>query len=171
MNLNQSAHGDREFGFIMSRMRLDRKVITGHWQDPETLESLNTWSRAPATGCARLAGSQIRPLRRQHASQVAVTEGDKESRPNSPTSAAPSIPTASATSSKVINGISDLAVDHLVKEYDDRYTVAPSRFAKVGPAHSSPPRMPPESGWACAASFVSRRLQGVSPIPSKTSTA
>ena len=48
MNLNQSAHGDREFGFIMSRMRLERKVVVGHWQDKEVLEQINTWSRAAA---------------------------------------------------------------------------------------------------------------------------
>ena len=35
MNLNQSAHGDREFGFIGSRMRLERKVVVGHWQDDD----------------------------------------------------------------------------------------------------------------------------------------
>src|SRR6266700_1330986 len=40
MNLNQSAHGDREFGFIMSRMRLRRKVIVGHWQDMKVLERI-----------------------------------------------------------------------------------------------------------------------------------
>src|SRR6195952_3305510 len=44
MNLNQSAHGDREFGFMVSRMRMNRKVIVGHWQDPEVLEELNTWT-------------------------------------------------------------------------------------------------------------------------------
>src|ERR1700733_12747247 len=48
MNLNQSAHGDREFGFIMSRMRLNRKVIAGYWQDEEVLERLNAWSRSAA---------------------------------------------------------------------------------------------------------------------------
>ena len=47
MNLNQSAHGDREFGFIMSRMRLTRKVVVGHWQDPEVIACINVWSRAP----------------------------------------------------------------------------------------------------------------------------
>src|SRR3954466_7999368 len=45
MNLNQSAHGDREFGFIMSRMRLSRKVVVGHWQDAEVLEQINGWAR------------------------------------------------------------------------------------------------------------------------------
>ena len=45
MNLNQSAHGDREFGFIMSRMRLNRKVVVGHWEDPEVLGQVGAWSR------------------------------------------------------------------------------------------------------------------------------
>jgi len=48
MNLNQSAHGDREFGFIMSRMRLNRKVIVGHWQDVNVQQRLNVWMRAAA---------------------------------------------------------------------------------------------------------------------------
>src|SRR6267154_3198837 len=48
MNLNQSAHGDREFGFIMTRMRLNRKVIVGHWQDVNVQERLNVWIRAAA---------------------------------------------------------------------------------------------------------------------------
>src|SRR5579859_4496247 len=46
MNLNQSAHGDREFGFIGSRMRLERKVVVGHWQDPAVQASLGVWARA-----------------------------------------------------------------------------------------------------------------------------
>ena len=46
MNLNQSAHGDREFGFIGSRMRVSRKVIVGYWQDADVQASLGTWARA-----------------------------------------------------------------------------------------------------------------------------
>ena len=75
MNLNQSAHGDREFGFIMSRMRLNRKVVVGHWQDKGVHERLNTWMRAAAAWHdwqgARFCrfGDNMR--------QVAVTEGDK----------------------------------------------------------------------------------------------
>src|SRR5512135_2324638 len=46
MNLNQAAHGDREFGFIGSRMRLERKVIVGHWQDEEVQASIGVWVRA-----------------------------------------------------------------------------------------------------------------------------
>ena len=50
MNLNQSAHGDREFGFIVSRMRMNRKVVVGHWQDSEVIQELNTWCRARMFG-------------------------------------------------------------------------------------------------------------------------
>src|SRR5205814_3601143 len=48
MNLNQSAHGDREFGFIMTRMRLERKVVAGHWQDKKVLERIGIWVRVAA---------------------------------------------------------------------------------------------------------------------------
>ena len=75
MNLNQSAHGDREFGFIGTRLRARRKVVVGHWQDPEVLARLGVWARAAgawhdAQG-ARVArfGDNMR--------EVAVTEGDK----------------------------------------------------------------------------------------------
>ena len=48
MNLNQSAHGDREFGFICARLRLNRKVVVGHWQEAGVQERLNVWLRAAA---------------------------------------------------------------------------------------------------------------------------
>ena len=48
MNLNQAAHGDREHGFIMSRLRLDRKVVVGYWQDPEVQRRIGAWCRAAA---------------------------------------------------------------------------------------------------------------------------
>ena len=75
MNLNQAAHGDREFGFIGSRLRLERKVVVGHWQDPEVEAQLGVWARAAAAWAdwqgAKLArfGDNMR--------DVAVTEGDK----------------------------------------------------------------------------------------------
>ena len=46
MNLNQSAHGGREFGYICTRMGKQRKVVVGHWQDQTVQEKLNTWMRA-----------------------------------------------------------------------------------------------------------------------------
>jgi hypothetical protein len=65
MNLNQAAHGDREHGFIWSRMRLNRKVVVGHWQDA-TYRKNSARGRVPR-GVARLAGARSSPLRRQHA--------------------------------------------------------------------------------------------------------
>ena len=75
MNLNQSAHGDREFGFIMSRMRLLRKVIVGHWQDNGVHEQLNMWCRA-AAGWNEWQGAKFVRFG-DNMRQVAVTEGDK----------------------------------------------------------------------------------------------
>ena len=58
MNLNQSAHGDREFGFIGSRMRLERKVVVGYWQDEDVQVSLGVWTRA-ASAWADWQGAKI----------------------------------------------------------------------------------------------------------------
>ena len=75
MNLNQSAHGDREFGFIMTRMRTRRKVVVGHWQDAEVLNKINTWSRAAAAWHDWQGAKFVRFG--DNMRQVAVTEGDK----------------------------------------------------------------------------------------------
>jgi L-arabinose isomerase len=75
MNLNQSAHGCREFGFICSRMRLARKVVVGHWQDPEVVERLGVWARA-ACAWHDAQGAKIARFG-DNMREVAVTEGDK----------------------------------------------------------------------------------------------
>ena len=75
MNLNQSAHGDREFGFIMSRMRLNRKVVVGHWQDTTVHQKINIWTRA-AAGWNDWQGAKFVRFG-DNMRQVAVTEGDK----------------------------------------------------------------------------------------------
>ncbi len=75
MNINQSAHGGREFGYITARLDIDNKVIVGHWQEEDVVEELGIWSRAAAAWQdmqeARIArfGDNMR--------RVAVTEGDK----------------------------------------------------------------------------------------------
>ena len=75
MNLNQSAHGGREFGFICSRMRIDRKVVVGHWKDQEVHSSLEVWMRA---ACARHDWRGMKIARfGDNMREVAVTEGDK----------------------------------------------------------------------------------------------
>ena len=75
MNLNQAAHGDREFGFMASRMRLERKVVVGHWSEPEVQERIGAWSRA---ACAKRDWETGRIARfGDNMREVAVTEGDK----------------------------------------------------------------------------------------------
>jgi L-arabinose isomerase len=75
MNLNQSAHGDREFGYLGARLRLKRKLVVGHWRDPHVISRINVWSRAAA------AWHDSRKLRvarfGDNMRNVAVTEGDK----------------------------------------------------------------------------------------------
>ena len=75
MNLNQSAHGDREFGFIGSRLRLKRRVVVGHWADPDTTAALGGWARA-ACAWHDLQGAKIARFG-DNMRDVAVTEGDK----------------------------------------------------------------------------------------------
>ena len=80
MNLNQSAHGDREAGFIHTRMRLPRKVVVGHWSDPEVQDRIGAWMRA-ARAWADWQGAKFCRFG-DNMRQVAVTEGDKVARRN-----------------------------------------------------------------------------------------
>ena len=75
MNLHQSAHGDREFGHIVSRLRKNRKVVVGHWKEPAVHERIGAWLRAAAAW----NDSQEMKVARigDNMRQVAVTEGDK----------------------------------------------------------------------------------------------
>ena len=75
MNLNQSAHGDREFGHITARMRYNLKVVVGHWQDPKTVSQVASWARVAAAW----ADSQDMLIVRfgDQMNNVAVTDGDK----------------------------------------------------------------------------------------------
>ena len=75
MNLNQAAHGDREFGFIETRLRLARKTVVGHWQDPRVPTRIGAWARA---ACGWHEAQHLRVARfGDNMRQVAVTEGDK----------------------------------------------------------------------------------------------
>ncbi len=75
MNLNQAAHGDREFGFMVSRMRRNRKVVVGHWSEVDVQQQIDTWMRA---ACAWHDAQNARLVRfGDNMRSVAVTEGDK----------------------------------------------------------------------------------------------
>lgn len=122
MNLNQSAHGDREFGFIGSRMRLNRRVIAGFWQDADVAAELASWSRA---ACAWHDARHLKIARLgDNMRSVAVTEGDKVE--------------AEIRLGYSVNGfglgdlaarfrdVADCETDKLVSEYEEAYTVAPA---------------------------------------------
>ena len=122
MNLNQSAHGDREFGFMMSRMRLDRKVVTGHWQDPATIDRINAWSRA-AAGWHDWQGARFVRFG-DNMRQVAVTEGDKV---EAEMRFGYSVNTHGVGDLvDTMKQIADSSIDQLVKEYADKYQLAAS---------------------------------------------
>jgi len=75
MNLNQSAHGDREFGHLMTRMRKNRKIMVGHWESTAIHEKLNRWSRV-VMGWNELQTLKVARIG-DNMRKVAVTEGDK----------------------------------------------------------------------------------------------
>ena len=119
MNLNQAAHGDREFGFITARLRLPRKVVVGFWQDPDTVTEIATWSRAA------LAWNESQTLKvarfGDNMRNVAVTEGDKVE--------AQRIFGFTVSGYGIgdlvdhMNQFTDADVDRLVTEYRDTYAI------------------------------------------------
>jgi L-arabinose isomerase len=121
MNLNQSAHGDREFGFIGSRMRLERKVVVGHWQDKDVQASLGAWTRA---ACAWADAQGARFCRfGDNMREVAVTEGDKV---NAQMQLGYSVNGYGVGDLvRVVNEVSDADIDSIIEEYGDQYDVAP----------------------------------------------
>src|SRR5438874_6101340 len=122
MNLNQSAHGDREFGFIGSRMRLNRKVIVGHWQDEDVQASLGTWTRA-ACAWYDAQGAKIARFG-DNMREVAVTEGDKVEAQIRLGYDVSGYGVGDLVA--YVNQVTDSEIDQLVKEYNERYEVAPS---------------------------------------------
>ncbi len=132
MNLNQSAHGDREFGFMMTRLRMNRKVIAGHWQDVQVLEQINGWART-AAGWYDWQGAKFARFG-DNMRNVAVTEGDKV---EAEIKFGYSVNTYGIGDLvKVINETSDADIDKLVAEYADSYSLAPA-LVKGGEQHPS----------------------------------
>ena len=132
MNLNQSAHGDREFGFIMSRMRLERKVVVGHWEDKGVQERLNVWIRA-ASGWHDLQGAKFCRFG-DNMRQVAVTDGDKVEAEIKFGYSVNGYGIGDLV--KVINEVSDDAIGKLASEYEQKYTLA-AALRKGGDKHNS----------------------------------
>lgn len=132
MNLNQAAHGDREFGFIMSRLRMNRKVIVGHWSDPEVQERLAVWSRA-ACAWHDAQGAKVARFG-DNMRSVAVTEGDKVEAQIRFGYAVHGYGVGDLAT--LVHQVSDAEIDGLVKEYQDQYVLADDLKAG-GARHSS----------------------------------
>jgi len=121
MNLNQAAHGDREFGYIQTRMGVPRKTVVGHVSNPAVIAKIATWSRAAAGFDAvrnlRLArfGDNMR--------NVAVTEGDKT---EAEISLGVSVNTWGVNDLvEAVDAVEESVIDALVAEYEELYDVAP----------------------------------------------
>jgi len=122
MNLNQAAHGDREFGFMATRMQLDRKVIVGYWQDDDVISEIGAWARA-AAAWHDAQGLKIARFG-DNMRDVAVTEGDKVE--------------AQIELGYTVEGygvgdlvarvqkVTDIQIDELVTEYERSYNVVPA---------------------------------------------
>jgi L-arabinose isomerase len=132
MNMNQAAHGDREHGFIMSRMRINRKVVVGFWQEEATQEKIGAWTRAAAAWADWQGGKFVRFG--DNMREVAVTEGDKVS---AQMKFGFSVNTHGVGDLvKVVNAVSEKEVDALIKEYEATYDSA-ADLKKGGKRHKS----------------------------------
>ena len=132
MNLNQAAHGDREFGFIGSRLRLERKVVVGHWQDDDVQAKLGVWSRA-AAAWADWQGGRIARFG-DNMRDVAVTEGDKVEAQIKLGYEVHGYGVGDLV--KVVHEVSDAEIEKLVEEYLSTYEVAPE-LKPGGAKHAS----------------------------------
>lgn len=132
MNLNQSAHGDREFGFITSRMKIRRKVVVGHWQNPNVLAQIDSWTRA-AAGWHDWQGARFVRFG-DNMRYVAVTDGDKV---EAEMKFGYSVNTHGIGDLvKVIDETTDAEVDQLVSLYSEQYKLADS-LKKGADRHNS----------------------------------
>lgn len=132
MNLNQAAHGDREFGYIQSRLGVTRKTVVGHVSDPRVTAQVGSWSRA-AAGWAATHGLKLARFG-DNMRYVAVTEGDKTE--------------AELRFGVQVNtwGVNELVaaveaasaaeIDALVAEYEELYDVVPE-LRRSGERHQS----------------------------------
>jgi L-arabinose isomerase len=123
MNLNQSAHGDREFGFVVARLRLEHKIVVGHWQDSDVVADLESWSRV---ACAAAESRRLKIVRfgGMNMREVAVTGGDRLE--------------AQIQFGWSVNGhavgdlveriaqVRDAEIEQLVEEYESQYVLVPA---------------------------------------------
>jgi L-arabinose isomerase len=120
MNLNQSAHGDREYGFILARLRKNNKVVVGYWQDPAAQEKIAVWMRVAAAWAD--AHDMLIVRFGDQMNNVAVTDGDKveaEMRLGYHVDYCPIAELVDAT-----NSVTKKELNAMLADYDARYDVA-----------------------------------------------
>ncbi len=132
MNLNQSAHGDREFGFIGSRLRLNRKVVVGHWQDEDVQSDIGVWTRA-ACAWTDWQGAKVARFG-DNMRDVAVTEGDKVEAQLRFGYDVYGYGVGDLV--KAVSAVSDAEADKLAQSYLDEYEV-PSALRSGGEKYAS----------------------------------
>ncbi len=130
MNLNQAAHGDREAGFIHTRLRLGRKVVVGHWSDPEVHERIAAWQRAVRAWHDWQGAKFVRFG--DNMRQVAVTEGDKVSAELQFGFAVNTHGVGDLVAK--VNAVSESAISDLCASYEKTYSVVPA-LKKGGKRH------------------------------------
>lgn len=132
MNLNQSAHGDREYGFIGARLRLSRKVVVGHWEDAEVCRRIAVWMRA---AIGYIEGMNLKIARfGDNMREVAVTEGDKV---EAQIKLGWSINGYGIGElARVLNDVTDQSANELLKVYEETYDIAPEALVE-GPARDA----------------------------------
>ncbi|UOR03713.1 L-arabinose isomerase [Hymenobacter aerilatus] len=120
MNTNQSAHGDREFGFITARMGVKRKVVVGHWEAEETQRQLSVWSRVACAWADWQGAAFVRFG--DNMRYVAVTEGDKV---EAEIKFGYSVNTYGIGDLvAVVNAVTDAQIDELLTTYEREYELA-----------------------------------------------
>jgi L-arabinose isomerase len=121
MNLNQAAHGDREFGYILSRLGIPRKIVVGHYTDPDVAERIASWARA----CA--GWNEINNLKvvrwGDTMRNVAVTEGDKTEAERVFGVSVNTWPVNELVDT--VNEVTDAQIDETIELYKQLYDVAP----------------------------------------------
>lgn len=130
MNLNQSAHGDREFGHIVTRMRRNRKVVVGHWSDPKVQGHIAVWMRVAAAWAD--AQGMVVVRFGDNMNNVAVTDGDKVEAEMRLGYHVDYYPIGDLVAEQ--DKVTEAEIDALVAEYERSYTLAPNA-AKGGKDH------------------------------------
>ena len=132
MNLNQSAHGDREFAYLETRLRLPRATVAGHWQDPTVAERIGAWARA---ACGWDAARSLRIARfGDNMREVAVTEGDKTEAQRRFGFSVNGYGVSDLA--RAVRDVADADAQRVVAEYDDLYEMAPTLRASGSDRHA-----------------------------------